>query len=256
MTEAPLDNIIQPVGLHVQLSDDWRVRAISANSADLVGAAAEDLLEAPITDLFESDTVHSIRNRIALLRDKDAAGHVLNCQFERTAGHFDLTVGRSGNGYAIDAEPSPGQPFGDAVGVVGGMAAMLDRCADAEAIRDMAVRQLRGLTGFDHATIDSAHAPGLAVMIVDCNAPPIAMLGKGAELGRSLLRAPSPTEVEQLCGADARAALVVPLDGPKSVVGSIICTHRLPRHVGVERRGIVMLFARFVALKLMLADRG
>lgn len=254
MTDLQQPNAIQPVGLHIRLSAEWLIDSISANSAELIDAPAAGLLNMPITALFEADTVHSIRNRIALLREERAVGYVMRCQFVRAPGCYDLTVGRSGDGYAIDAEPSPGQPFTDPTGTVMGMAAALDRCDDAAAVRELAARQLRGLTGFEQVVVDPS--PSRAMMVVDRDAEAVGLLGLDDDIGRSMLRVPSAGELERLSGSGARAALILPLDGPQGSIGQIFCTHRSPRHVGLERRGVAALFAKFVALRLVDAARA
>jgi len=63
---------IQPIGFMLVLSSDWMISRVSQNIGDFFDAVAADLIGSPIVDLFAVEAVHSLRNRLALLRGPDA----------------------------------------------------------------------------------------------------------------------------------------------------------------------------------------
>ena len=63
---------VQPFGFLIALTADWLVSRVSANSADHIGLSPEQMLGQPISAIFSGEAVHSLRNRITLLRGPDA----------------------------------------------------------------------------------------------------------------------------------------------------------------------------------------
>ena len=98
-------------------------------------------------------------------------------------------------------------------------------------------------------------ARGLAVVDCDGDDVPILRLDK-REPGalRSILAVPSADESAALAGIGARAALIVPLKRDGNAWGQLACVHSNPRHVGAERRSVVRLFARIIALRIEIAQ--
>ncbi|THH36349.1 ATP-binding protein [Neolewinella litorea] len=58
----PSDLYIQPHSSVVILSPEWRIRALSDNLADLLGADAGAMIDAPASRLFSAPTIDKIRN--------------------------------------------------------------------------------------------------------------------------------------------------------------------------------------------------
>ena len=69
---------IQPFGFLVALTADWLVSRVSANCEQFIGLAPEQMLGKPISDLFLGDAIHSLRNRITLLRGPDAVERIFS----------------------------------------------------------------------------------------------------------------------------------------------------------------------------------
>ena len=268
---------IQPTGFHLRLSSDWRVSAVSANIGDFLLVVAERALGQPITTLFRDDAIHDVRNRMALLRSDDAIEHLLRVSVANDTRLLDLSIFRDGNGYGIDAEPSDGHAFGDPTAIVEGMLARvaLASASDPVSIANEAARQLRALTGFDRVLIvgggnllgqsirpgQDARDPVMSatpvahLTIADRRAEPVAILtADRAETSKSTLRVPSDEEGAVIDSLQARAALIVPLLRDGQSWGHIGCYHGAPRHLGVERRSVACLFARFIALQIEVAE--
>lgn len=267
--------LIQPTGFHLCLSSDWLVSAVSANLSDFLPATAEDALGRPITDLMSEDAIHDIRNRMALLRSEETIEHLLRISLTEGGKLLDLSIFRHGSGFGIDAEPSDGHGFGDATAIVDGMLARISLASDVGAIGNEAARQLRALTGFDRVLIIGGgellgHAlrPGQAehepatldpdvahLAITDRESQPVAILAQDRDRPPlSTLRIAREAEAILLDSLHARAALIVPLMRNGKPWGHVGCYHGAARHIGVERRSVAGLFARFISLQLEVAE--
>lgn len=267
--------MIQPTGFHMCLSSDWLVSAVSSNVGDFLPVAANESLGRPITDLLCEDAIHDIRNRMALLRSEDTVEHLLRVPLVDDGKLLDLSIYRDGSGYSIDAEPSDGHEFGDATAIVDGMLSRISTATDVAAISSEAARQLRALTGFDRVLIvgggkllGQALRPGQAeyeptkldpdvthLAVTDRQADPVEILAQDRErTSLSTLRVASEGEAALLDSLQARAALIVPLLRNGQPWGHIGCYHGAARHIGVERRSVAGLFARFIALQLEVAE--
>ena len=217
-----------------------------------------------------------LRFDLQALREDEAVEHLFRFPLMDGGKLFDISICRDGDGFALDLEPSPRHAFGDATGVVEGMIARLDPEASVDVLCEQATHQLRSLTGYDRVTIDfnggalaqsmrsglEVIAAGMplaserVIMIVDRNAVPVPMLGAylaKETMALSVLRAPSQDETRFLAANDARAAFILPLETERGGAGQIGCYHQEPRHLGLERRCIAALFARFFVLRLEIA---
>lgn len=269
--------MIQPIGFHLRLSGEWLVSAVSANIGEFLPVSADELLGQPVTVLLSDDTIHDVRNRMALLRSDEAIEHLLHVALVSGGKPFDLSIYRDGDGFGIDAEPSDGHAFGDATGIVEGMLARLATANEVESLCTEAAKQLRALTGFDRTLIygdsellgqsrrgGSDQPDPTAMMlvtsdlaVVDCSADPVEILNygaKGPSRSRSTLRWPTDDELATLAAIGARAALIVPLTRDGRAWGHVGCYHGTPRHVGAERRSVTRLFARIIALRIEIAE--
>lgn len=271
MTE--LDSI-QSVGCHVGLSDEWQVTAVSANIDAFLGTSADAALGQPMSNLFSSDMIHDIRNRMALLRSEDTVEHLFQFQLEQPDRAFDLALYRNGNGFGIDIEPCDERSVGDSTGIIEGMLSRVAPSHDIGQLCDQASNQLRALTGFQQVVIsagsrilgkstrgsgpvDAAHGSTDSDMVVfdrEASAIPILAINPGWMPRRLTLRSPTAAEIARLSGIGANAALVVPLVRDGRAWGQAACYHNSPRHVSAERRNIARLFATIISLRIEIAE--
>ena len=148
------EGAIQPIGFLVALAPDWRVSRVSANIAEHLGVPAADLLGKPVTSLFTHEAVHSLRNRLALLRSPDSVERLFNIALTGSESLFDVALHMSGNSVVIEAEPSRDHHHDrDSTGTVRGMIAQLGLIETLPAFFTEAARQMRALTGFDRIVI-------------------------------------------------------------------------------------------------------
>lgn len=267
--------MIQPTGFHMCLSSDWLVSAVSSNVGDFLPIAANEALGRPITDLLCEDAIHDIRNRMALLRNEDTVEHLLRVPLVEDGKLLDLSIYRDGSGYSIDAEPCDGHALGDATAIIDGMLGRISAATEVAAIGNEAARQLRALTGFDRVLVigggqllghalrpgQAEHEPALLdsdaahLAVTDCRVDPVSILALDRDRpSHSTLRVASEHEAACLDSLQARAALIVPLMRNGQPWGHIGCYHGAARHIGVERRSVAGLFARFISLQLEVAE--
>jgi light-regulated signal transduction histidine kinase (bacteriophytochrome) len=143
---------IQPFGFLIALTADWLVSRVSANSAEFIGLAPDDLLGKPISAFLTADAVHALRNRVTLLRGADAVERLFSIHLVEGGPAFDIAVHFSGSLVVIEAEPAAA----DEMEVASMVRAMVSRLGQTDGmtafLRDGA-RQVRALTGFDRVMV-------------------------------------------------------------------------------------------------------
>lgn len=144
---------IQPIGFLIALSTDWIVSAVSTNVGEFLEVVPEALIGQPIANFFQAEAVHSLRNRLALLRGDDAIERVFRVALTDRGKPFDVAIHVSGSKIIIEAEPSKERDYGDATGTVRGMIGRLDSASDLSAFFAEGARQVRALTGFDRVMV-------------------------------------------------------------------------------------------------------
>ena len=266
---------IQPIGFHLGLSSDWLVTAVSDNIGEFLDISAEAALGQPITTLFSNETIHDIRNRMALLRGDDAVEHLFQFPLAGTEPAFDLAIYRAGSGFGIDVEPCGERSFGDATGILEGMLSRVDPSGDIEQLCNQACNQLRALTGFQQVVISAGRSalgysmrgglppneaniaqanPDMVVFDRDAGSVPIRIADADCVPQRLTFRSPTNAEVAHLRTINAKAALVVPLHRDRRPWGQAACYHGSPRHISAERRNIARLFASIMSLRIEIAE--
>lgn len=143
---------IQPIGFLIALSSDWMIARASANVGEFLGEDSESLLGRPLSEIFPAETIHALRNRVAMLRGPDAVERLFGCQIRGDGEHFDLAIHLSGGQIVIEAEPGS-RETGDATGTVRSMMARLDQVADIPDFLNEGARQVRALTGYDRVMV-------------------------------------------------------------------------------------------------------
>lgn len=272
MTETPS---IQPIGFHISLSGEWLVTAVSANIGEFLDTSAESALDQPITTLFSNQTIHDIRNRMALLRSDDAVEHLFQFPLTGADQAFDLAIYRTGGGFGIDVEPCSEHSFGDATGILEGMLSRVGSTGDIEQMCNRACNQIRALTGFQQVVISAGRSalghslrsgltpieaniaqanPDLVVFDRDGGSVAIRVANADCDLRRLTFPSPTDAEIAHLKAIGAKAALVVPLHRDGRPWGQAACFHDAPRHISAERRNIARLFASIISLRIEIAE--
>lgn len=276
---------IQPAGFLLHSSDDWSVLSASANVPDFLPCDPAKLIGRPLTSLFSDDAIHTLRNRLALLRAPAGIERVFNCALHDDKG-FDVAIHCVGEDIIIEAEPSSGKSSGDFTGTLRAMIAQLGLATGLAASLKLGARQLRSLTGVDRVLIvrhrddgdevvaecsrsglepmlgkhfdrDAflAGTSGLQV-ISDVEAAPIALVPENIapDLSRAVLRVAAPSELAFLRRLDARAAMGIGLAVGGQPWGVVAFHHHLPRSLSFERRAMIEVYAVMLAQQIEISE--
>lgn len=143
---------VQPFGFLIALTADWLVSRVSANSAEFIGLSPEALLGKPIATIMSHEALHSLRNRITLLRGPDAVERLFSLQLVEGGPLFDVAVHFSGPLVVIEAERAS-QDEMEASSTVRSMVSRLAQTDSMAAFLRDGARQVRALTGFDRVMV-------------------------------------------------------------------------------------------------------
>lgn len=143
---------IQPIGFLIALSRDWVIQRASANLAEYIGFAPEDVIGLPLEKVLSSEAVHNFRNRIAVLSGADSVERIFGCRPRGDLPPYDFALHMSGASIVIEGEPSSGENA-DATNMVRSMIARLDRTRDFRAFFTEGARLIRALTGIDRVMV-------------------------------------------------------------------------------------------------------
>ncbi|MDQ3077575.1 MAG: GAF domain-containing protein [Pseudomonadota bacterium] len=163
--DAPM---IQPVGFLLALSDEWMVERVSTNAGDLLGCDQAGLVGSLASAFITDDAIHSLRNRLALLRGPDAVERLFLCPLTQDGRQFDIAIHNVDDSVLVEAEPSTGKSYGDVTGTLRGMLGRLDDAADFKAFLTAGARQVRALTGFDRILITRFDRDGSREVVAEC----------------------------------------------------------------------------------------
>jgi light-regulated signal transduction histidine kinase (bacteriophytochrome) len=261
------------------VAPDWRIVRASANVADFLPGHAGEIVDGPLSDLFGNEAVHTLRNRLSLLRDAEGIVRFFALQVPGTPAALDIMMHMAGSETILEAQPRTGQDSGDPIGLVRELARRLDTQSGRSDFFQEAARLLRALTGFEGATLFRYDEAGITELVAHCargdvapSDPPsversrlrfiseagarpvaIAPAPEAELLSASLLRAPSDIEKAEM--GSAASMLLLPLRAGSVRLGVAVCVDRSPRNLNLERIAAVELFGDLVALRLAILDR-
>ena len=284
---------IQPVGFLIATTSDWLISRVSSNAFDFLGSSIQALVGTPLRDVFLPEAVHTIRNRVTMLRGPDAVERIFAIALQNGKLLFDIAVHISGLMIIIEAEPSEASGKLNAGAMVRSMMSRMQGHTD---LPREAVRLVQSVTGFDRVMIYRFHADdsgeviaeraraGLAPflglrypaediprqardllvrnivrLLADVDAPPILVVPQldanhePLDLSMSTLRAHSIMCIEYLKNMGVGATMTVSLVRDGRLWGLISCHHMSARHVGFEQRTTVELFGQL--LSFLIADQ-
>lgn len=238
---------IQPIGFLVVLTADWIISNVSANAGEFLDVDERGLIGRPASDILTKQAIHTLRNRLALLRGRDALERVFRMELQANGTAFDVALHMSGSRVIIEAEPSTEHDYGDATGTVRGMISRLEQAPDMPAFFNEGARQVRALTGFDRVMVYRFSADGSGEVVAES-----AKGGIGSFLGlhypatdipkqarelylRSLLRVIADIDAEPVPVEPATDEHGQPVDLSLSVLRSVSRIHiEYLRNMGVR----------------------
>ncbi len=287
---------IQPVGFLIATSFDWLISRVSANATSFLGRSVQNLLGAPLHDVFVEQAVHSIRNQLTMLRGPDAVERLFAVMLQHDGALFDISVHISDTTIIVEAEPS--QPLGE-LNAGSMVRSMMSRMKGQTNLAREAVRLVQSLTGFDRVMVykfdadDSGEViaeraraglePFLGLrypaediprqarallirnplrLLADVDAPPsqiipqLDAMREPLDLSMSTLRAHSTMCIEYLKNMGVGGTMTVSLIRDGRLWGLISCHHMSARHVGFEQRTIVELFGQLLSFLIAEQERA
>jgi light-regulated signal transduction histidine kinase (bacteriophytochrome)/CheY-like chemotaxis protein len=143
---------IQPFGFLLALSTDWLIRRASANIHEFFGVEAGDLLGTSAIPLFGEQAVHTLRNRLAMLRGPDAVERMFGLTLPN-GRRLDFALHMIGDVLIIEGEDSSDEAATDAGSAIRAMMGRLDATGDTTSFYREGARQVRALTGFDRVMV-------------------------------------------------------------------------------------------------------
>lgn len=148
---------IQSFGYLLAVSSDWLVTFASENLTVIVGEPAASLIGCRALEVLREDAIHTLRSRLQLLSGSLSVERIFGMDLFRQGvaqqQQFDVALHRSGRHIVIEAEPSDTSALAKYVNYVRPMTDRVKQAGDTRAMCDMAVRQMRALTGFARVII-------------------------------------------------------------------------------------------------------
>lgn len=158
---------IQPTGFLLALTEDWRVVCASANVGTFLGLEPGDLIGASASTFLADDTIHALRNRLALLREPDGIERLFACPLGRDSQPHDVAIHIAGDQVIVEAELSTDKTYGDVTGALRGMMTRVDEARDFPGSCAAGARQVRALIGFDRVMVTRFSADGSREVVAE-----------------------------------------------------------------------------------------
>lgn len=275
----PVD-AIQPLGFALLVDQDWLVRRVSANIDGFLKVDPTACAGLALSQVLSDDAVHSLRNRVALLRQPLDVTRLFGCRAGAGEARFDFFIRTAEDSILIEGRPSGRAEHGDTAEMVRALIGRLDAACGVKAVLAEAVMQLRAMTGYDRVACYGFAADDSSSLIAQSarklGAAPerlpewfesgTRLLVDGAGTSVPLLPGDGePIRCEAMFGAiDARrqawldergaaAAMVGGLAIGSTVWGTIACDHPTARPVTIDRQAAFELYADMLAMKLEIA---
>jgi light-regulated signal transduction histidine kinase (bacteriophytochrome) len=144
---------IQPIGFLIVMTADWIISNTSANLSEYLDTGQDGVIGRPAADLLSKHAIHTLRNRLAMLRGKDSLERVFGMALQANGSLFDVALHMAGSRIILEGEPTKDQDYGDATGTVRGMVSRLETAPDMTAFFNEGARQIRALIGFDRVMV-------------------------------------------------------------------------------------------------------
>lgn len=213
-----LISAIQPTGFLIAVSTDWLISRVSANAPDFLHRSVDDLLGASLRDVLSLEAVHTLRNRLSVLKGEDAVERAFGLQLTDGGGRFDVAVHISNGEIVIEAEPSEPEADLNPSAMVQTMLSRLNRLTDLNALLKEAARQVRALTGHHRVMIYRFHPDGTGEVVAERLAaglePFLGLRYPASDIPRQARALMERNVVRVAANVDATPAPIVPQLGP------------------------------------------
>ena len=144
---------IQPFGFLIAVSMDWMIQHVSANIGAFLNCDPASLPGENLLTVLPEHAIHSIRGRLQMLAAGEGTERLFGCDLLGDDRAFDVAVHISGSTILIEAEPAAKVTAINPGALVKSMIARVQKTQTLSALHKEAVRQLRGVTGFDRVML-------------------------------------------------------------------------------------------------------
>jgi light-regulated signal transduction histidine kinase (bacteriophytochrome) len=270
MTETKAATGIQEAGFLLELSLDWIVLRASENVHRLLGESHVTLIEEPLGRFVHSQALHDLRNLFSRLSGTTGICRAYRVRLTDEPDLFDIAFQQVGSRVVLECVPSPQEGFGEALGVVGGLA---DGLAGEGSLIDSAARRMRALTAYDRVSLivgtskaasDRSGVPFRAganaslgddfpAIVVDnahSSVPIFPRRDEDRAVAAAILRAPSADQQSQLGERGFASTMRVPVSLDGEAVGEFRLAHMKPRRPSFELHAAAELFAQLFAMRV------
>jgi light-regulated signal transduction histidine kinase (bacteriophytochrome) len=162
---------IQPIGFLIAASTDWIITRLSANAPGWLGQPVEALLGSSLRALISPDALHTIRNRLAVLRGDDAVERAFGLRLFSHGPTFDLAIHLAGGKIILECEPTEAEGDIQATSLVRSLIARLQNTDEISSFYREAARLLRAMTGFDRVMVYRFNPDESGEVVADATRP-------------------------------------------------------------------------------------
>ncbi len=158
---------VQNFGVLLSVTADWIVNHASENACDLLGREAAALVGSPLSDILQSDAIQKIRARLAFVATAGTVDRLFALQVTTDGPVCDVAFHRSGPNIIIEFERSDLDQTDDLTAYIRPMIARMDGCKTVADLCDMAVRQIKKLSGFNRVKVYQFNADDSGTVIAE-----------------------------------------------------------------------------------------
>ncbi len=144
---------VQNFGFLISVTGDWMVNHVSRNTGEMLGLDRAIRAGTPLTDFFTPEAIHDLRSQLQMLGGPDSVGRLFDVHLCGTSESFDVSVHLSGSSIIIEGERCEVNRRTDPSSYVKPMIERMTGAKDIERLCDIAVRQVKALTGYDRVMV-------------------------------------------------------------------------------------------------------
>ncbi|WP_176559245.1 GAF domain-containing protein [Rubellimicrobium roseum] len=159
---------VQAFGCLLIISNDWVIQNASANSTEILGLTAGDLIGTRLLDHLSPGAMHDLRGKFQTLSGEDESGRVFGVDLMGNGRCFDVALHRTGRSYAIEFERKAGDRRRDDMALVQPLLARVRKGRTPVEMCQSAVRGLAALTGFARLMVYRFEPDQHGVVIAEC----------------------------------------------------------------------------------------
>ncbi len=162
---------IQSIGFLIAASSDWIITRLSDNAPDWLGQPVDALLGSSLRAVVTPEALHTIRNRLAVLRGNDAVERAFGLRLLADGPAFDVAIHLVDGKIILECEPSEAEGDIQAATLVRSLIARLQNATEISGFYREAARLLRALTGFDRVMVYRFNPDESGEVIADATRP-------------------------------------------------------------------------------------